>query len=198
MPFAFSFLACLLDNVRRILLIGSGGSGKTTLAKEIARRTGLPLIHLDQLFWRPGWVPTPDDEWDATILELSRREAWIMDGNYGRTLPVRLARADAVVFLDVHPLVCMYRVIKRRLKTRGVRPDVAPGCPEKLDWSFVQWILTFRMARRPGILAMLEATDPKVQVHVLRSDADARQFLAQNLTRNASEPVVAKHGEEQT
>ena len=165
------------DVPRKVLVIGSGGSGKTTLSKAVAARTGLPLIHLDRLFWHPGWVPTPDDEWDAIILELTQRDAWIMDGNYGRTLATRLAAADTVIFLDVAPLVCLWRIFKRRLRTRGVRPDVAPGCPERLNWEFVHWVLTYRKRRRPGILRQLAAARPDQRIVILRTSAEMRRFI---------------------
>ncbi len=164
--------------MRKILVIGSGGSGKTTVAKEIAARTGLPLIHLDQLFWHPGWVKTPDDEWDRLIAELSAQDAWIMDGNYGRTLPTRLDAADTVVFLDLPPVVCTWRILKRRLRYLGrSRPDVASGCPENLTWEFVSWVWTYRTRRRPEILQRLEAVRGSKKVFVLQSDADVQRFL---------------------
>jgi adenylate kinase family enzyme len=164
--------------VRRILVIGSGGSGKTTVAREIAARTGLPLIHLDQLFWRPGWDPTPDDEWDQVIGRLIAQEGWVMDGNYGRTLQQRIAAADAIVFLDMPRLVCTWRILKRRFKhVGGSRPDVAPGCPEQVNWEFVHWVWTYPSRRRPGILEKLDAVRREKQVFILRSTADVRRFL---------------------
>src|SRR5438034_11750677 len=86
--------------LKRILVIGSGGSGKTTFARRLAERTTLPLIHLDALYWRPGWDPTPADEWRARVEALANEPAWIMDGNYGGTLDIRLAASDTIVFLD--------------------------------------------------------------------------------------------------
>jgi adenylate kinase family enzyme len=164
--------------VKRILIIGSGGSGKTTLAKEIAARTGLPLIHLDQLFWHPGWVPTPDDEWDRRIQEFTSGDSWIMDGNYGRTMAVRLAAADAVVFLDLPRLVCTWRILKRQLRYFGrIRPDSAPGCPERLTWEFVRWVWTYRSRRRPAILERLDAVRKTKRIFILQSERDVQRFL---------------------
>jgi adenylate kinase family enzyme len=164
--------------VKRVLVIGSGGAGKTTFAKELAARTGLPLVHLDQLFWHPGWVPTPDPDWDRLVAELCAHERWIMDGNYGRTLPVRLAAADTVVFLNLPRIVCTWRVLKRQLRYFGrTRPDSAPGCPERLTWEFVWWVWTYPRRRRPDILRRLEAVRVTKQVVVLKSAADMRAFL---------------------
>lgn len=164
--------------MRRVLVIGSGGSGKTTLAKEIAARTGLPLIHLDQLFWHPGWVPAPDEDWDRQIQELIAHDSWVMDGNYGRTLPMRLAAADTVVFLDLTRAVCIWRILKRQLRYFGRgRPDVAPGCPERLSWEFIGWVWTYPSRRRPGILQRLAAIRGEKQVYILRSQRQVRRFL---------------------
>lgn len=164
--------------MRRILVIGSGGSGKTTVAREIAARTGLPLIHLDQLFWHPGWMPTPDDEWDRQIRELIVQDRWIMDGNYGRTLPMRLAAADTVVFLDIPRAVCIWRILKRQLRHRGrSRPDVAPGCPERMSWEFLRWVWTYPSRRRPAILERLDAVQAEKQVVILASEREVRRFL---------------------
>ena len=165
--------------MRRVLVIGSGGSGKTTVAKQIAAKTGLPLIHLDQLFWHPGWVPTPDPEWDRVTDELIARDAWVMDGNYGRTLPKRMAAADTVVFLDMPRVVCTWRILKRRFSHFGrSRPDVAPGCPEHLTWEFLHWVWTYPSRRRPGVLRQVEAFRGAKAVHILRTSKDVRQFLA--------------------
>ena len=165
--------------MHKVLVIGSGGAGKTTLARRIAERTGLPLIHLDALFWKPGWVETPNEEWDAIMVELCRRDAWVMDGNYGRTLPQRIAAADTIVFLDYPPILCVGRAIKRGLMHRGrTRPDMAPGCPEQLpDLTFLRWIWTYRERRRPGILRQLESAR-HARVIVLRNDREALNFTA--------------------
>ena len=164
--------------MKRVLIIGSGGAGKTTFAQALASRTGLPLTHLDQLFWHPGWVPTPDEEWDRLIAQLIARDSWILDGNYGRTLPRRLDAADTVIFLDLPPLVCTWRILKRQLRYAGrIRPDSAPGCPERLTWEFVAWVWTYRSRRRPEIMKRLDTVKSTKRIIVLRSDKEVRRFL---------------------
>ncbi len=166
--------------MRRVLVIGPGGAGKSTFARELARRTGLPLIHLDTLYWHSGWVATPNEEWDRIVDELIRRDAWIMDGNYGRTLAMRLAACDTVFFLDSPRMACLWRVLRRQLSYRGrSRPDLAPGCPERLTWEFFWWIWTYKTRRRPGILRQLARLPVGTQAIVLRSKRDIREYLQQ-------------------
>ena len=160
-------------------MIGSGGAGKSTFARRLAERTGLPLVHLDAVYWRPGWVEPPREEWDATIAELLRRERWILDGNYGRTLEVRIQACDTVVFLDAPRTVCVRRALWRSLQGRGrVRSDMAPGCPEQImTWSFFWWIWTYPKRRRAGILERLAALRADQRAVVLRTDRDVESFL---------------------
>ncbi|WP_199561999.1 hypothetical protein [Micromonospora deserti] len=77
------------------------GRRQETLAREVAHRLDLPLIHLDRHFWQPGWVPTDEARWRATVAGLAARPAWVMDGNYGGSLDLRLPRADLLVFCDL-------------------------------------------------------------------------------------------------
>ena len=164
--------------MRRVLVIGPGGAGKSTLARAIAERVGLPLVHLDACYWRGGWVPTPADEWAATVARLTAGDAWVMDGNYGGTLDARLAACDTAIFLDLPRLVCLWGVVRRWLRYRGrTRPDLAAGCPEQLSWEFVQWIWTYPRRRRPGVLARLRALEGGKRVVILRSRRAVRRFV---------------------
>ena len=116
--------------MRRILAIGSGRAGKSTAARAIAAAAGLPLVHLDRVFWHAGWQPTPDEEWARIVDALIAEEEWVIDGNYGGTLPSRLARAEAVVFLDVPRSTCLWRVIKRAARHRSrPREDMPRAAP---------------------------------------------------------------------
>lgn len=138
--------------MKKVLLIGSGGSGKSTLAKALSARTGLPLFHLDALYWRPGWDAMARPEWTALVERLVQEPEWIMDGNYGGTLDQRLATCDTVVLLDLPPWLCLWRLIRRRFRHAGKsRPEMAPGCPERLDAAFLWWVASYRKtaSRRP-------------------------------------------------
>ena len=161
---------------RRVLVVGCAGAGKTTFALRLAAALGLPIIHLDIEYWRPGWHHTPPDEWQSRVDELSGREAWVMDGNYGGTLDRRLARADAVVFLDVDRLTCLRRVVLRSLRYRGrSRPDLPSGCPERLDWQFLLWVWNYGRRSRGRVVALLAASGLPV-VH-LRTRREAARWL---------------------
>ena len=165
--------------MRRVLVIGSGGAGKSTFAARLGARLGLPVIHLDALYWKAGWVDTPPDDWARVVADAVERDAWVMDGNYGGTLDVRLAACDTVVFLDLPRLVCLWRVLRRWLRYRGrTRPDMAAGCDEQFDAEFLWWIWTYPSRRRPGIFARLAALTGGQRVVVLRSQRETEAFLA--------------------
>lgn len=169
--------------MKRVLVVGAGGSGKTTVATRLGERTGLPVIHLDALYWRAGWQPTPADEWRATVQSLISRDAWIIDGNYGGTLDARLAACDTVVFLDLPRLVCLWRVLKRRVRHFGrVRPELPPGCKERLSWEFLVWIWTYPSRRRGEMLRRLALLDSHKRVAILRSAAAIEAFLAEGVS----------------
>jgi adenylate kinase family enzyme len=164
--------------VRRVAVIGSGGAGKSTLARALGERLGIEVVHLDRLYWRPGWIPTPNEEWRALQAELVERESWIIDGNYGGTLDVRLGAADAVVFLDFPRRTTVPAVLRRWWRHRG--HDVqAPGCAERLDGTFVRWVWNYRRDSRPRALAAIAAHARHAQVVTLTTRAAVRRFLAE-------------------
>ena len=164
--------------MQRILIIGSGGSGKSTLSKRLAQTTGLPAIHLDAHYWKPGWVSPSPEEWSDVVGKLVLGDAWIMDGNYGGTMEQRFEACDAVVFLDVPRLTCIRRLIKRRLTYRGgVRPEMTAGCPERLSLEFLLYVWRYPSSRRPGIMRRLKALPSSKSFFVLKTPADIEDFL---------------------
>ncbi|MFD8491884.1 DNA topology modulation protein FlaR [Amycolatopsis sp. NPDC059657] len=162
--------------MRRVVVLGCGGSGKTTLAVKLGRSTGLPTIHLDELFWNPGWVPTPKDEFVARQAEEAARDRWIIEGDYAGSLEIRAARADTVIFLDLPRRICLVRVILRRLRRRdGAGP--APGCPQKVDLEFLRWIWHWRRDRRPIALTKLKEHASGARQVVLTTPREVEAFL---------------------
>ncbi|MFN8038474.1 MAG: hypothetical protein U0Q07_04595 [Acidimicrobiales bacterium] len=141
---------------RRIALVGSGGAGKSTLATRLGAATGLPVVHLDRLYWSPGWVEPAPEDWLARVESLVAGPAWILDGNHGTTAHLRIDAADLVVLVDTPRWRCLWRVLARRLRHRGTnRPDMADGCPERLDPTFVRWVWIFPREKRPRFVEEL-------------------------------------------
>lgn len=160
-------------------MIGCGGAGKSTLSARLGEMLGIEIIHLDALYWKPGWRECPRRDWEEMVRSLVREEAWILDGNYGGTLDIRIDAADAVIFLDLPRSLCIRRVISRRFRyTRKTRPDMAPGCPERLDLGFLKYLWRYPTARRPGILRKLEQASPEETVVLLRYPEEVRRFVA--------------------
>jgi adenylate kinase family enzyme len=106
--------------MNRILVLGSPGAGKSTFSRRLGIVLGFPVIHLDAHFWKPGWEKPERKAWIETQRELiASSESWIMDGNYGSTIEVRLREADTVILLDIPRRVCLSRVFRRRLLYRN-------------------------------------------------------------------------------
>ena len=163
--------------MQRVLVIGSPGAGKSTLAIELARRTGLPLIHLDQHGWRSGWVDVSKEEMRERVARLIARDRWIIDGNYGGTLGLRLIRADTVIDLAFPALLCLYRILRRVMRDHGKnRPDMADGCPERLDLSFLLFVARFPFSSRKRIDAKMASYAGRYVR--LRKPSDVQRFLA--------------------
>ena len=96
-----------LNNLSRIAIIGNSGSGKSYLAKKLFDITGLPLTHLDNVFWKPNWEKTPKEEWIRLQEAMVAKDRWIIDGNYNSTAELRFKAAELVVFLDSNRVVCL-------------------------------------------------------------------------------------------
>jgi adenylate kinase family enzyme len=165
--------------MKRILIIGSGGAGKSTLARRLGERTGIEVVHLDRLYWNPGWVKTEKEEWLEVVRQAIEKESWIIDGNFGGTFDVRAEAADTIIFLEIPRLTCLYRVIKRRLIYRGrPRPDMAPGCNEKIDLEFLLWIWNYPKNAKIRKEPLLERLQNEKNVVRLRSNREVENFLS--------------------
>ncbi len=175
--------------MQRIVIIGRSGSGKSTLARALGERLGLPVTHLDALYWQPGWKPTPDRAaFDARVLAVVAGERWIIDGGYSTTLLERLHRADTVVVMMAPLALCYFRVLWRVVTFRGVsRPDMAPGCPEKVDLEFLHYIWDYRRKTLPRVEAMIATHFAGTPVR-LSSPRDIAAFLA---TVDGDQPRIA-------
>lgn len=161
-------------DARRILVIGCSGSGKSTLSRKLAKRSGLPLVHLDQYYHGPDWAEPKQADWEAKVNQLIAEDSWIMDGSYTGSLAMRAARADLIIYLDLPTWMCLSRVIRRTLLYRGsVRPDAAEGCKERFDWQFFKYILHYKQNFGPKIQQRLQdyrdAGGPVVRLGTIKS-----------------------------
>lgn len=164
---------------QRVVVIGPSGAGKSTFARRLGAITGLPVTHIDQLFWQPGWVQTPANDYVQRLTDVVARERWIIEGVNSSTLDLRLPRTDLVVWLHRGRTACLWRVARRVASSYGrVRPDMAPGCPEGLpDRGFLTYIWTYPDRIAPRIAAAIERHGMAAQTVHLDSDRAAQVWL---------------------
>ncbi len=162
--------------MKKVIVIGSPGAGKSTFSRLLAQKTGLPLYHLDKIYWRADWQNISKEEFDASLSDIMKGEEWITDGNYKRTLSDRLHECDTVFYLDLPRMVCIGGYLSRLRKNRGIsRPDMGENCVERFDREFVKYIWDFNTKQRPKIHEMLKET--KADIHIFHSRKEAKKFL---------------------
>lgn len=162
--------------MKKVIIIGSGGAGKSTFARRLGEVTGIEVIHLDNVYWSQNWTPMPDDEWAETVAAMVKGDSWIMDGNFGGTREIRMAACDTIIWLDMPRSLCLYRVLKRFVRYRNTsRPDMAKGCNERLDWDFLKWVWNYPN-RRPALNDQFNKF-PDKRLIILRSDREVERFL---------------------
>jgi adenylate kinase family enzyme len=167
--------------MRRIAVTGPAGAGKSYLARELGTLLEIRVLHLDALYWKPGWVRTPEAEWEARQRRELAGESWIVDAQYDDMLPDWFEAADTIVFVDASPLQCLWRVSRRRLGVSpgtGVPSGSEPAPAHRALWKFLlnQW--QYRRNVRRELLAELARRRPEQRIVVVRRGADLRNFLA--------------------
>ena len=163
--------------MKKIIVIGCSGSGKSTLARQLGEITKIPVIHLDRLWWKPGWETVSRDEFDVLHRSAMAEAAWIMDGNFSRTLPERIENCDTVIYLDFNRITCIAGVLRRVFTGMGkVRPDMGEGCPERFDWSFLVWVWNFNKKNRSKTYQLLDKAD-NAEIHILKNRKQINKFL---------------------
>lgn len=164
---------------QRVVVIGSSGVGKSTFARRLGAITGLPVTHIDQLFWFEGWVQRPKRNYFELLSAVVAQDRWIIGGVNPSTLDLRLPRTDLLIWLERGRIPCLWRVARRVATNIGrVRPDMAPGCPEQLpDWEFITYIWTFKTRIAPRIEAAIDRHDMRARTVRLGSDRAARDWL---------------------
>ena len=165
--------------MERVLIIGCGGSGKSTLARQLGEKTGLPVIHLDKVWWKPGWEHITKEAFDRELAALLDMPRWILDGNFNRTISMRLERCDTVIYLDFNRFVCLWGWLKRLITNWGrSRPDMPENCAERFDPVFMKWIWDFNRNNRKRYHGMLGELTGK-QVVILKNRRQVKRYLNQ-------------------
>ena len=178
--------------MNRIAIVGCSGGGKSTLARALGARLGLPIIHLDVIFWRPGWIEGDLVETLDQVNEAVSADRWICEGNFIRASALRFQRADLIVWVDQPRLTCLRRAIWRAITGFGRdRPDLAPGCPEKIDFAFYAYIWNWNRLTRPRIEAAIAEHAPSTPLVRLRNDRDVAAWL-ETLGRAKAEADTAR------
>ncbi|MEM1237117.1 MAG: hypothetical protein AAGI10_09115 [Pseudomonadota bacterium] len=156
--------------MNRVMVIGQPGAGKSTLATMLGEKTGLPVVYLDKIHWKPGWVERPLAEKIPLIRAEEEKPRWIIEGGLSATWDTRLDRADMLVWINVGLLRRLWRVLARSWRYRGQsRPDLTEGCPEQFSWETVEFLWFILRTWRPGKRRMQGVFDafarPKVELH---------------------------------
>lgn len=142
--------------MQRVVVMGPPGSGKSTLARHLGARYDLPVFHLDQAYWQPGWIETPPGRFRKEVERIAALPAWVIDGNYTDTIGPRLRAADTVIYLDVPTWLSVLRILRRMLVAYGrVRADSAPGCAERFEPGFLRFAWNWNRTRRTEGLALV-------------------------------------------
>jgi adenylate kinase family enzyme len=181
-----------VEGVDRIAIIGCGGSGKSTVARQLARILDVPLVQLDAIYYDEHWTPLPGDDFAAQQEKLVTGERWIIEGNYASTLPIRLAAADTVIFLDLPAAACLWGIAQRRLRYRGGQHQ-ADGVYDRITWNFIRYILDYRHTMRPRVRNLLQEHGPHVRLRTLTSRRQANRFIDRVQREFSRRPTSGVH-----
>lgn len=171
------------DTMQRVMIIGSSGSGKSTIARKLGVITGLPVIHIDKMYWKSGWILRPAEETIEMVKSAVKADQWIFDGNNTSSFEYRISRADTLIFLDFPTYICIYRVIMRLVKFKMGQPreDMAEGCPERFDWNFIiflKWVYDYkRLGRWKSAMKFYDEVPDRVTKYHLTNKQSVEQFL---------------------
>lgn len=165
--------------MHRIIVVGSQGSGKTRLSRHLGRKLGLPVVHLDVLYWQSGWKPSDKASFRSRVAAAIAGDGWVVDGSFsGLAFDLTLARADVLVVIDRPRWLCQWRILWRSAFDRDkARPDLPEGCREQFDWKLMREAWRYDTERAPVIEAERVQYGADVPVVRLRRDRDIREFV---------------------
>ncbi|MHC5268470.1 DNA topology modulation protein [Enterococcus sp. LJL98] len=164
--------------MKKIIIIGSSGAGKSTFSRKLSEKIGIPVFHLDTLLWKPNWEMTTRREQISIQEELMKKESWIIDGNYNGTMDLRINAADAIIFFDLNRWLCLYRVIQRYFQFKGKsRPDMQAECPEKLDFDFLKFIWNYPKKQKLQVEERLNKVSQTKEIILFKNKKQMQHFL---------------------
>lgn len=165
--------------MKRVMIFGGAGAGKSTLARKLGEATSLPVIHIDHIHWQSGWVKRDHDEVRALISKKIKADEWIFDGRFALSSAHRLARADTVIYLDMPTWLRVLRVIKRTFTSFGkIRLGSAHGCPERFDWKYLKWVAQYEQrGDRTKALAFLKVIPVGIDVFHFKSRNQVSRYV---------------------
>lgn len=168
--------------MKRVIVIGCPGSGKSTFSTTLAKLTGLPVVHLDAIYHQDIWSSDPvtkKAQWQEKIVELVNAKQWIIDGNYKSTMQIRIEAANTIIFLDYPRYLSLWRTLLRRWKFRNKkRADMPSTWKEQISWDFLKLIWNYDKEQRPNVLQQLKVQGTDKEVHILVNPEAADQFLS--------------------
>lgn len=166
------------NNMKKIVILGCAGCGKSTLAKKLGSQLNIPVLHLDTIYWKANWKEEDSQIFLEKQIEMIKKDAWILDGNYRDTLDIRLKDCDTVIYLDYPRRTAIYGIYKRYFEYRNKpRDTIAEACPEKIDKSFFQWVWNFRKNARPIILNKINEYKLEKEVLIFKRRRHLKKYL---------------------
>jgi adenylate kinase family enzyme len=168
-------------NMNRVVIIGSPGAGKTTLARDLGRILNINVVHLDRVFWEPGWKKKPRGTRIDILQEIVRiKDQWIIEGTYLGSSKPRLEAADTIIFLDTLALVCLCRIFKRHFSQGEVYRAIPEGCHDKLNLIPILKVLAFPVRGKRTLKQNLPYYESmSKEIIWLHSKDEVEAFLAQ-------------------
>jgi adenylate kinase family enzyme len=162
----------------RVAIVGCSGGGKSTLARGLGERLRAPVVHLDSLFWEPGWTEGDPARFRAAVDAALGGDRWVCDGNFTSVADISLGRADTIVWLERPVGLCLRRAVWRAVSQFGrTRADLAPGCPERIDFAFYRYILDWNQSSRPRLTDAVETFGARTPLIRLGSDRQISAWL---------------------
>lgn len=169
------------NNMKRIVILGCAGCGKSTLASKLGKKLNIPVFHLDTIYWKANWQEEDKEVFVDKQRKMIENPAWILDGNYRDTLEMRVEPCDTVIYLDYPRRVAIFGIFKRYLQYRNKQRDsIAEGCKEKIDRSFFKWVWNFKKNAKPRIFEKLKKYENTKNILIFKNRKQLNKFLKEH------------------